>query len=98
MNGEMRVTDYCNIFVHSPILLQRLCKKFDFGAVILIDGGTDSLCFGDEQSMGSPEEDVASLAAVHGLKCNARKFLVSVGWGIDAFHGVNGAVSFNRVV
>lgn len=59
------------------------------GAIVLVDGGTDSLCLGDEPSMGSPEEDVASLTCVHALRCGAtRKFLFAVGWGVDAHHGV----------
>ena len=33
-------------------------------AVILVDGGTDSLMRGDEAGLGTPEEDIASIAAV----------------------------------
>ncbi len=57
-------------------------------AVILIDGGTDSLMRGDEVGLGTPQEDMASLAATHALKSVDRKFLVCVGFGVDAFHGV----------
>jgi hypothetical protein len=55
--------------------------------VVLIDGGTDSLMRGDEGGLGTPEEDVASLAAVDELDV-ARKYLVCLGFGVDAFHGV----------
>jgi len=56
-------------------------------AVVLVDGGTDSLMRGDEAGLGTPEEDVASIAAAHALDVPL-KYLVCVGFGIDAFHGV----------
>ena len=59
-------------------------------AIVLVDGGTDSLMRGDESGLGTPEEDMASIAAVHGLRAaqvNTR-LLVSVGFGVDSFHGV----------
>src|SRR5262249_47889105 len=55
--------------------------------VILVDGGTDSLLRGDEAGLGTPEEDIASIAAVDELDV-ARKYLVCLGFGVDAFHGV----------
>jgi hypothetical protein len=54
--------------------------------VILVDGGTDSLMRGDEAGLGTPEEDVTSIAAVDELDV-ARKYLVCLGFGVDAFHG-----------
>jgi len=67
---------------------QFLIKKHQIDTVILIDGGTDSLMFGDEDGLGTPEEDICSMAAVHrtGIK---KQYLVSVGFGIDHFHGVS---------
>lgn len=56
--------------------------------LILIDGGMDSLMRGDEAGLGTPQEDMASLFAARAVKGPDRKFLVSVGFGIDAFHGV----------
>ncbi len=56
-------------------------------AVVLVDGGTDSLMRGDEASLGTPYEDIASLAAVDELDLPT-KLLVCIGFGIDAFHGV----------
>jgi hypothetical protein len=58
-------------------------------AIILIDGGTDSLLRGDETGLGTPEEDLASLAAVDALSCIKHRFLVCLGFGIDTFHGVS---------
>ena len=56
-------------------------------AIVLIDGGTDSLMRGDEAGLGTPEEDAASIAAVAELDVPT-KLLVCIGFGIDAFHGV----------
>ena len=56
-------------------------------AIILIDGGTDSLMRGDEAGLGTPQEDVASIAAVHALDVPV-KLLVCLGFGVDTYHGV----------
>jgi hypothetical protein len=56
-------------------------------AVVLVDGGTDSLMRGDEAGLGTPHEDIASIAAVDDLEV-AGKYLVCLGFGVDAFHGV----------
>lgn len=67
---------------------ETLADHLELDAIILVDGGTDSLMRGDEPGLGTPEEDIASLAAVYGLELPART-LVSVGFGIDAYHGVS---------
>lgn len=60
-------------------------------AIVLVDGGTDILMRGDEAGLGTPEEDMASLAAVHGLPEDvaAERLVVCLGFGVDAYHGVN---------
>ncbi|MES2459950.1 MAG: DUF1152 domain-containing protein [Armatimonadota bacterium] len=57
-------------------------------AVILVDGGTDSLMRGDESGLGTPEEDIASINAVDKLEGVTTKLLVCLGFGVDTFHGV----------
>jgi hypothetical protein len=57
-------------------------------ALLLIDGGTDSLMRGDEAGLGTPQEDMASLFAANVVRGVERKYLVAIGFGIDAFHGV----------
>lgn len=57
-------------------------------AVVLVDGGTDILLRGDESDLGTPVEDMTSLAAVAGLDVPV-KLMTSLGFGIDAYHGVN---------
>jgi hypothetical protein len=64
-----------------------LTEFLKLDAVILVDGGTDSLMRGDEPELGTPEEDSASIAAVHQLE-GVEKFLICLGFGVDTFHGV----------
>jgi hypothetical protein len=58
-------------------------------ALVLVDGGTDILMQGDEHGLGTPEEDMASLAAVQGLDDIPRRIVACLGFGVDAPHGVN---------
>jgi hypothetical protein len=58
-------------------------------AVVLVDGGTDILMRGDEHGLGTPEEDMASLAAVRGLDEVGHRLVACLGFGVDSYHGVN---------
>ena len=64
-----------------------LAEKLALDTVILADGGTDSLMRGDEIGLGTPQEDLASIACVHFLKL-PRKILTCLGFGVDTFDGV----------
>jgi len=64
-----------------------LAARLNIDAVVLLDGGTDILLRGDEASLGTPAEDVVSLAAVNALHVPTR-MVACVGFGIDTFHGV----------
>jgi hypothetical protein len=66
---------------------RHLVHTLDLDAIVLIDGGTDILMRGDEAGLGTPAEDMTSLAAVHGLDVDT-KLVACIGFGIDAFHGV----------
>jgi hypothetical protein len=66
---------------------QTLVDELKLDTIILVDGGTDSLMRGDEDGLGTPEEDMTSIAAVHSLAI-PRKVLVCLGFGIDSFHDV----------
>lgn len=66
---------------------RHLVRTLDLDAIVLIDGGTDILMRGDEAGLGTPAEDMTSLAAVHGLDVGT-KLVACLGFGIDAFHGV----------
>lgn len=65
-----------------------LIDKYEIDTVILIDGGTDSLMFGDEESLGTPQEDICSMAAVFQSKVK-KQILVNIGFGVDHYHGVS---------
>lgn len=64
-----------------------LSKALEIDTIILVDGGTDSLLRGDEEDLGTPEEDMTSIAAVTQLQVKT-KILACLGFGIDAHHGV----------
>jgi hypothetical protein len=66
---------------------EHLVRELGVGAVLLVDGGTDILMRGDEAGLGTPEEDMTSLAAVSKL-ADVEAFVTSIGFGIDTYHGV----------
>lgn len=68
--------------------MKAVTDRYQIDTMILVDGGTDSLMTGDEAGLGTPAEDVTSIAAANRLKLD-RKFLVSLGFGVDHFHGVS---------
>lgn len=61
---------------------KKLVEDLHIQAVILVDGGTDSLMRGDEFELGSPQEDIASISAVAQLDVRS-KMLICLGFGID---------------
>ncbi|GIG87916.1 hypothetical protein Pen02_28520 [Plantactinospora endophytica] len=67
---------------------RRLTKRLDLDAIVLVDGGTDILMRGDEAALGTPVEDATSLAAVAGTPV-ATKLVAAIGFGVDAYHGIN---------
>jgi hypothetical protein len=67
---------------------RRLAKRLDLDAIVLVDGGTDILMRGDEAALGTPVEDATSLAAVNGTPV-ATRLVASIGFGVDAYHGIN---------
>jgi hypothetical protein len=69
---------------------RHLVDHLDVDAVVLVDGGTDILLRGDEAGLGTPVEDMTSLAAAAGLDVPV-KLVTCLGFGIDAYHGVNHA-------
>ncbi|MCZ4124809.1 DUF1152 domain-containing protein [Streptomyces sp. H39-S7] len=75
---------------------EALAGHLDVDAVVLVDGGTDILLRGDESGLGTPEEDMANLAAVRGLAV-ANRLVVCLGFGIDAYHGVNRSLVLENI-
>ncbi|MHC4401368.1 MAG: DUF1152 domain-containing protein [Planctomycetota bacterium] len=66
---------------------RKLVEELGVDTVILVDGGTDSLMRGDEAGLGTPAEDMASIAAVSQLAV-PQKLLACLGFGVDWYHGV----------
>ncbi|MEV5836793.1 DUF1152 domain-containing protein [Nocardia sp. NPDC052112] len=66
-----------------------LVERLGVDAIVLVDGGTDILLRGDEYLLGTPQEDAASLAAVAGIDYVPVRLVASIGFGIDAHHGVD---------
>lgn len=64
-----------------------LKAALNFDTVVLVDGGTDILMRGDEAGLGTPQEDITSLAAVDALE-GVEKQVVCLGFGIDRYHGI----------
>jgi len=65
-----------------------LVEKFNLDTIIVVDGGTDSLMRGDESGLGTPTEDMMTIAAVNLVKQVKTKLLLCLGMGIDCHHGV----------
>ncbi len=63
-----------------------LARELELDGLLLVDGGTDILMRGDEAGLGTPVEDMTSLAATRRLPMP--KFVACLGFGIDAYHGV----------
>ena len=76
---------------------KKICSEHKVDAILLVDGGTDSLMFGTEEELGTPTEDQTSIVAVNAVKEVPQKFLVSVGFGVDSFHGVSHGLFLENV-
>jgi hypothetical protein len=73
-----------------------LVEHLDIDAIVLIDGGIDAILRGDESSLGTPAEDLASLAAVHALDVPV-KLLACVGLGAEVRDGICHDQVFDRM-
>jgi hypothetical protein len=58
------------------------------GLIVLIDGGTDCIIFGDEPGLGTVVEDAVSIVAVD-KALGERAVLAAIGFGVDDYHGVS---------
>lgn len=75
---------------------QTLVDKLSLDTIVLVDGGTDSLMRGDEDGLGTPHEDAASITAVYELQIE-RKILACLGLGVDHYHGVSNFLTFEAI-
>jgi hypothetical protein len=73
------------MFSHSigvvPLLAayKAIIEREKIDAILLVDGGTDSLMFGNEQDVGTPTEDMTSICAVNMIKNVKTKILFNIG-------------------
>jgi hypothetical protein len=84
------VTVYCFMACGTQQLkysYQWIVDKHNIDTIILVDGGTDSLLRGDEETLGTPVEDMTSIAAADMVNVPT-KILACLGFGIDTYHGV----------
>eukprot|EP01125_Pyxidicula_operculata_P015644 TRINITY_DN5334_c0_g1_i1.p1 TRINITY_DN5334_c0_g1~~TRINITY_DN5334_c0_g1_i1.p1 ORF type:complete len:342 (-),score=51.97 TRINITY_DN5334_c0_g1_i1:34-1059(-) len=76
---------------------EKLVKELQLDAIVLVDGGTDSLLFGNEESLGTPAEDMSSVAAVHKLSGLKKKVLMNLGLGVDCYYKVSHSLWLENV-
>lgn len=60
----------------------KIIKTHQIDTVILVDGGTDSLMFGDETRVGTIIEDACSIAAVS-QQPHIKSYLAAIGFGVE---------------
>lgn len=73
-----------------------LAARLQLDAIVLVDGGIDALLRGDERSIGTPSEDLASLVAVADTDVPT-KLLACVGLGSEWRDGISHADALERV-
>lgn len=76
---------------------QYIVKTHNIDAILAVDGGTDSIMFGDEEKLGTPSEDHTSIAAIMHLDNVPIKLLACLGFGVDKFHGVSHGLFLENV-
>ena len=65
----------------------KIVDKHNIDAIVLVDGGTDSLMLGSEYHMGTPAEDHCSMVAANSTGVSI-KLIACIGFGVDTYHGV----------
>ncbi|MGY4311386.1 DUF1152 domain-containing protein [Bradyrhizobium sp. JR3.5] len=65
-----------------------IVEQHQIDLVVLFDGGTDSILFGDEPGLGTLIEDAVSIVAAQNAT-DGQALLAAIGFGIDHFHGVS---------
>ena len=83
-----------------PLLKQfygQLIETHSVDAIVLFDGGSDSLMAGDEEGLGDPIEDAVSVTTVACLNGLKARILISIGLGTDRFNHVSDAASLRAI-
>ncbi len=74
----------------------QLVEELAVDAAVLVDGGVDLLLRGDESSIGTPAEDLCSLAALESLPV-ATRLVACIGFGTELREGVRHAQVLRRI-
>ena len=83
-----------------PLLRQldeQLILAHAVDAIVIVDGGSDSLMAGDEEGLGDPIEDAVWVATVASPDPRLVKILLSVGLGTDRDNDVSDAASLRAI-
>jgi hypothetical protein len=72
-----------------------LVRELAIDLIVLVDGGIDAILRGDETSLGTPSEDLTSLAAVHRLGVPAR--IACIGMSAELRDGIPHEQVFARI-
>ncbi|MBS2031729.1 MAG: DUF1152 domain-containing protein [Deltaproteobacteria bacterium] len=75
---------------------QHLISKLGIDALVLVDGGIDAVLKGNESALGTPEEDLTSLAAVRPIELPT-KILACIGLGAELRDGICHEQAFTRM-
>ena len=78
-------------------LYQQFIDTHAVDAIVLVDGGSDSIMAGDEEGLGDPIEDAVSVATVASLPGLKARVLISIGLGADRFNHVSDAASLRAI-
>ncbi len=75
--------------------LRVLTRRLDADLVVLVDGGIDLILRGDETSIGTPSEDLATLCATAGL--DRPSLAMCIGFGTEIREGISHAQVLERI-
>jgi hypothetical protein len=76
---------------------RQLVETHSVDAIVLVDGGSDSIMSGDEEGLGDPIEDAVSVTTVASLSGLKAKVLITIGLGTDRFNHVSDAASLRAI-
>jgi len=85
-------------YANVTCVYEHLADTLHLDAILVVDGGTDSLMAGDEEKLGTIEEDHISMIAVNDVHRDLKlRCLVVLGLGVDRFHGCSDAASLRAI-
>jgi hypothetical protein len=71
---------------------RQLVEMHSVDAIVLADGGSDSIMAGDEEGLGDPIEDAVPVTTVASLEELKAKVLITIGLSTDRFNHVSDGV------